>query len=85
MTITIRLPDEFEAKLRARLENSDMALSEFVRNAIAEKLEREPPQDRPSAYELGKHVFGKYTSGRPDLAENAEQILKEMFDAKRRG
>jgi Arc/MetJ-type ribon-helix-helix transcriptional regulator len=84
MTITIRLPDEFEAKLRARLENSDIALSDFVRSAIAEKLEREPPPEKPSAYELGKHLFGKYSSDRDDLAENADAIVREAVLAKHR-
>ena len=85
MTITIRLPDEFEAKLRTRLDQGDVALSEFVRQAIAEKLERELRAETPSAYELGKDVFGKYASGRSDISENAEKILGEIFDAKRRG
>ena len=85
MTITIRLPDETEAKLKARLEKGDVALSEYVRQAVAEKLEREPAATKPSAYELGKDVFGKYESGRSDISENAEQILRDMFDAKRRG
>ena len=84
MTITNRLPDEFEAKLRSRLDQGDVALSEFVRQAIAEKLERELKPSKPSAYELGEHVFGTFASGRPDLSENAEQILRDKFDAKRR-
>jgi hypothetical protein len=44
-----------------------VGLSDFVREAIAEKLEREPAQ-RPSAYDLGKDLFGKYGSGRDDLS-----------------
>lgn len=84
MTITIRLPDELEAELRARLDVEHMPLSEFVRRAIAEKLEREPKPEKPSAYELGKRVFGKYSSGRADLSENSEQILREMLSAKHR-
>ena len=66
MTITIRLPEELEANLRARLDAQGVGLSDFVREAIAEKLEREPAQ-QPSAYDLGKDVFGKYGSGRDDL------------------
>ena len=42
MTITVRLPEKLEADLRARLDTLDVGLSEFVRQAIAEKLEREP-------------------------------------------
>lgn len=83
MTITVRLPEKLEADLRARLDKLDMGLSEFVRQAIAEKLEREPPESR-SAYELGKHLFGKYSSGRSDVSENYEQILREKLRAKHR-
>ena len=84
MTITVRLPQDIEAKLRARLEVEDLALSDFVRQAIAEKLEREPRPEKPSAYELGKHLFGKYSSGRSDLSENADRIVAEIISAKHR-
>lgn len=84
MTITVRLPQDIEARLRARLEAEKQPLSEFVREAITEKLEREPAAPRRSVYELGKHLFGKYSSGRTDLAVNSEQILREMLSAKNR-
>ena len=84
MTITVRLPQDIEAKLRARLEVEDLALSDFVRQAIAEKLEREPKPEKPSAYELGKHLFGKYSSSRSDLSENADRIVAEIISAKHR-
>ena len=85
MTITIRLPDDFEAKLRARLEQGDVALSEFVRQAIAEKLEREPKPGKPSAYELWQQHFNGWGSGETDRSERAEEILSAEFDAKHRG
>jgi hypothetical protein len=47
-----------------------------VREAIAEKLDREAT-GQPSAYELGKNVFGKYGSGRDDLSTNRKAILGE--------
>jgi Arc/MetJ-type ribon-helix-helix transcriptional regulator len=84
MTITVRLPQDIEAKLRARLDAEKQGLSEFVREAIAEKLQRDVPTKKRSAYEVGKHLFGKYSSGRTDVAENAEQILREMLSAKNR-
>lgn len=84
MTITVRLPQDIEARLRARLEAEKQALSDFVRDAIAEKLEREQEAKKPSAYELWKKHFDKgYSSGETDRAERAEEILREMFDAKR--
>ena len=86
MTITIRLPEQLEARLRARLDKAGMPLSDFVREAITEKLERAPaPEPRkPLAYELGKHLFGKHSSDRSDLAENADQIVAEIISAKHR-
>jgi RHH-type rel operon transcriptional repressor/antitoxin RelB len=81
MTITIRLPIKLEKDLRTRLDRKGGRLSDFVRNAIAEKLEREPAQ-APSAYDLGKDLFGRYGSGRRDLSGNRKAILNEMLRAK---
>lgn len=81
MTITIRLPEELEAELRTRLDAQGSGLSEFVREAIAEKLDREAA-GKPSAYELGKNVFGKHGSGRDDLSTNRRAILGELLRAK---
>lgn len=83
MTIAIRLPTKLEAKLRARLDRRRVALSDFVRDAIAEKLEREPAEN-PSAYDLGKDLFGKHGSGRVDLSTNRKTILNEMLRGKHR-
>jgi hypothetical protein len=83
MTITIRLPDDLEAELRLRLEAQDVALSEFVREAIAEKLDRDTTGS-PNAYELGKNLFGKYGSGRGDLSSRRKAILGEILRAKHR-
>lgn len=83
MTITIRLPEKLEADLRARLDAQGVGVSDFVREAIAEKLEREPAK-KPSAYDLGKHLFGKHGSGRDDLSTNRKTILGETLRAKHR-
>lgn len=83
MTITIRLPQKLEADLRTRLGTRRSRLSDFVRDAIAEKLEREPAE-QPSAYVLGKHLFGRHGSGRRDLSSNRKAILSEVLRAKRR-
>ena len=81
MTITIRLPMKLEADLRARLDRHGIALSDFVREAITEKLEREPARI-PSAYDLGKDLFGKYGSGRDDLSSTRKALLNGMLRAK---
>jgi Arc/MetJ-type ribon-helix-helix transcriptional regulator len=83
MTITIRLPKKLEADLRARLDTQGVGLSDFVRDAIAEKLER-GSAEKSSAYDLGKHLFGKRGSGRDDLSSNRKAILDEILRAKHR-
>jgi len=81
MRITIRLPTKLAADLRTHLVGA--RLSDFVRDAISEKLEREP--SRPlSAYDLGKHLFGKYGSGRRDLSSNRKAILNEALGIRHR-
>jgi hypothetical protein len=81
MTITIRLPETLEAELRLRLDAEGVGLSEFVREAIAEKLAREAAGP-PTAYELGKNLFGRCGSGRNDLRTNRKTILRELLRAK---
>jgi Arc/MetJ-type ribon-helix-helix transcriptional regulator len=83
MTITIRLPTKLEADLRARLDRRRVGLSDYVRDAIVEKLKREPAET-PSAYDLGKDLFGKHGSGRHDLSGNRKAILTEILRAKHR-
>jgi Arc/MetJ-type ribon-helix-helix transcriptional regulator len=82
MTITVRLPKTLEAQLRARLDGRSVGLSDYVREAITEKLDREATA-QPSPYELGKEVFGKHGSGRSDLSTNRKAILGEILRAKR--
>jgi Arc/MetJ-type ribon-helix-helix transcriptional regulator len=42
MKITIELPAKLEAALRAHLDRCRASISTFVRDAITEKLDREP-------------------------------------------
>ena len=81
MTITVRLPDKLEADLRARLDKLAIGLSEFVRQAIAEKLEREPAT-KPSAYELWQKYFTGHASGETDRSERVEEIVRAKLRAK---
>jgi Arc/MetJ-type ribon-helix-helix transcriptional regulator len=82
MIVTVRLDEDAEAKLRRLVKRNGGSLSAFVRAAIAEKLEREA--EKPTPYELGKHLFGRYRGGPPDLAENHKKYFKERMRAKHR-
>jgi RHH-type transcriptional regulator, rel operon repressor / antitoxin RelB len=80
MTISIHLPKKLEANLRSRARARGITLSDFVREAIVEKRRRKPL----SPYERGKHLFGKYGSGRTDLSTARKTLLDEAISGKRR-
>ena len=80
MTLTVRLGKKLELDLRARLADDEETISEFVRKAVTERLEREVPKKTP--YELGKHLFGKFDSGRADLSTRSKEIYREKMKAK---
>jgi hypothetical protein len=82
MTISLRLSKKLETALAQAARLAGVSKSEFVRRCLEKELTAE--QSRPSAYELGKDLFGKVGSGRGDLARNAEKILRQMFHAKAR-
>ena len=83
MTISIRLEKPIEQALRKQIKSQKATLSAFVRDAIIEKIEREK-NALPSPYELGKTLFGRYSSDRDDLSVNRKAILKEKLRAKHR-
>jgi hypothetical protein len=82
MTVSVRLDEATEAKLRRVLAQKGGSLSAFVRAAVAEKLEREASKRTP--YELGKHLFGKDLSGPRDVALNHKKYFREKMRAKHR-
>ena len=80
VTLTVRLGKKLEEDLRARLSGDEETISEFVRKAVADRLEKETPKKTP--YELGKHLFGKFSSGRTDLSTRSREIFREKMRAK---
>lgn len=82
MTISIRLDEKTEAALRQRLSEEEVPLSEFVREAIREKLARGAAKESP--YELGKALFGRYSSGATDRSAHRKQIVRERLNEKYR-
>ena len=82
MSISIRLDKSLEESLRQRLQSEGISLSNFIREAVCEKLSRY--ENRPTPYELGEHFFGRYSSGRDDLSINRKALLREKLNAKHR-
>lgn len=82
MSLSIRLEKSLEEALRRRLQLDGMSLSDFIRDAIREKLTKDGK--KPSPYELGQHLFGRYGSGRDDLSTNRKALLRDKLNAKHR-
>ncbi len=82
MTISLRLDDKLAQQLEAVARERGVSKSEVVRLCLEDYLARE--QARPTAWELGKELFGRHSSGRSDLSENCEQVLRELMHAKAR-
>ena len=54
--------------------------SELIRKSITDYLGN---LDKPSPWELGNDLFGKYASGQHDLSINRKVLVKEKIRAKR--
>ena len=80
--LTIRIPKELNAALRARARRMDRKPSEVVRMAVAEFLQiGEIPAERP--VERVRDLIGSLKSGVPDLASrHREHLLTKL---RRRG
>ena len=81
MTVSLRLPDELAQKLDAAAAAAGVSKSEFLRQCLTDRLEEVEPE-RPTAWELGKDLFGCFDSGDGTLSERAEEIVRERIHAK---
>ncbi|QDV74906.1 hypothetical protein [Botrimarina mediterranea] len=92
MTLHIELDPGLEASLSVAAQSEGLSIEDFVRGCLKKQFGKAAPATNEEtttpthseAYELGKHVFGKYSSGRSDLSVNHEKILGEIFDEKHR-
>jgi predicted DNA-binding protein len=82
MAISLRLSKQLEERLDRAASLAGVSKSEFMRRCLEKELESD--ENRPSAYELGKDLFGGEGSGRGDLARNAKKIVKEIIREKAR-
>ena len=78
--ISLRLDPELESKIDSTAKSLGISKSELLRKSINTYLESLP---KANAWELGKQYFGKYSSGRGNLAQDRKKLLKEKLKAKR--
>jgi hypothetical protein len=68
-------------RLAALAKARGVSRSELIRACLDAYLTDQEQQ--PTAWELGKDLFGHYNSGKGDLSVRAEEILRERFHARR--
>ena len=82
-TITVRLDDETDARLKRRLERSGESLSDFVRAAVDSRLASKPIGETP--YEAWKRlVVDCVDTGESDLSVTYKERIREKLRAKHR-
>ncbi len=82
MAVSLRLSPAEEKSLAQAARRAGISKSEYLRQCLIYRLEVE--KSHSWAYEVGKDLFGKYGSGKGDLARNSEKYLKEIIREKAR-
>ena len=86
MIITLRLDKREEKRVRARAKALGITAAEFVRGAIAEKLQREVLGKKPkkTPYEAWLELGVDYASGETDRSERVDELVAEAIAEKHR-
>ena len=78
--ITLRLDPKLEQAINNTARHLGLTKSELIRKSINEYLGK---LKQPTAWETGKDLFGKYSSGLGDLSMNRKELIKGKIKAKR--
>ena len=81
MSISLRLDDHLSRKLAILAKAKGISKSELIRQCLQDHLDK--VERAPTAWELGKDLFGCYKSGRGDLSVKAPQIVRARIHARR--
>jgi hypothetical protein len=81
MTISLRLDAKLTNKLAALAKARGMSKSALIRACLSEYLQRQEQQ--PTAWEVGKDLFGCFNCGQGDLSVRAKEIARERIHARR--
>lgn len=79
--VTVRLDPALEQQVDEIAKDIGLTRSEFIRKSILHYIDI---QEKQNAWETGKDLFGKYSSGKNDLSVNGKKLLKDKIKAKRK-
>ena len=78
--ITLRLDSKLEKTINNVAHRLGLSKSELIRKSVTEYIDK---LKKPSPWELGNDIFGKYASGQDNLAKDRKALIREKIRAKR--
>ena len=75
MLTSVKLPAELRAELEAAARRMGLTKSAFIRRALSAEIAHARAEIGPTPYELGRDLFGKARSGRPNLSATRARSL----------
>lgn len=78
--ITVRLDPKLEQTLNDVAHQMGVSKSDLIRKSITDFMEK---LEKPSPWELGNDIFGKYASENNNLSRDRKVLVKEKIRAKR--
>lgn len=79
--VTIRLDPALEEAISKTVKKLGLTKSELIRQSIIEYLDR---LKKPTAWELGKDISGRHSSGMGNLSVDHRNLVKDKIKAKRK-
>jgi metal-responsive CopG/Arc/MetJ family transcriptional regulator len=80
MVISVRLDAKLNKRVAALAKARGISKSELIRTCLDKYLASE--EEELTAWDLGKHLFGRFNSGRSDLSARAEELAREHVHAR---
>lgn len=82
MSLSVRLDEETRTILERTAKALRISKTDVVKKSIRDYCDRALKEKSKKPYELIKDLVGKEASGRGDLSERGEEILREHFRQK---
>jgi len=78
--ITLRLDPKLEKTISHVAKQLGVSKSELIRKSIIDFIDK---LDKPTPWELGGEMFGRYASEQDNLSRDRKSLLKDKIRAKR--
>ena len=79
--ITLRLDQKLETAIQSTATMMGVSKSELIRISVTQFIQK---QKKPTPWELGRDLFGRYASGDGNLSQNRKAIFKNKIKAKQK-